>query len=353
MQISAFIAHLAFAACLALVSALGVALMIRFPILDHPDARKAHKRPTPKGGGVGVVLAFMLGMAALYGLANFARLAEPQFRGVILAAFAMALVALADDVKDFRFLVKLSAQFVAALVAVASGLVLTRLALPVVGVVELGWLGVPITLFWILGCTNAVNFMDGSDALVGGVMFLASATLCGVALSEGAWFVYAASLFLAAGFLGFLPFNLPPARIFMGDVGSQFAGFVMAVLAVAASRFDAQQVSVLIVPLLIFSLLFDAVFTLVRRALAGRPVSRPHRTHLYQMAVRSGVSPARVAALHAGFTLFHAGLVALFFQLGPSQKPLVLLPALAVQLAWALWVLGRMRRAGLTFQEHQ
>ena len=124
----------------------------------------------------------------------------------------------------------------------------------------------------------------------------------------------------------------------------------MAVLAVAAARFDASQISFLIVPLLLLGLLFDAGFTLLRRALAGERVSTPHRTHLYQMAVRSGVQPAHVAAIHAGFTVFHAILAAVFIQLAPAWKPAVLLPALAVQLLWAAWVLARMRARGLAFQ---
>jgi UDP-GlcNAc:undecaprenyl-phosphate GlcNAc-1-phosphate transferase len=224
------------------------------------------------------------------------------------------------------------------------------MALPWYGPVELGWLGVAITLFWIVGCTNAVNFMDGLDGLVGGVVLLASAALAAIAAHQGGWFVYAAALFLAAGFAGFLPFNLHPARIFMGDVGSQFAGFTLAVLAIAASRFDATQVSFTLVPLLIFGLLFDAAFTLARRAVMGDRVGAAHRTHLYQMAQRAGMPVRRVAAVHWGFVLVHAALAVLFLRLDATLKPLVLLPALAVQLAWALVVARRVRTAGLSWR---
>jgi UDP-GlcNAc:undecaprenyl-phosphate GlcNAc-1-phosphate transferase len=339
--------HLAFAGALALLSALAVRLMIAFPILDHPDARKAHAVPTPKGGGVGVALAFLAGMLVLYGVARSARLADPQFVGVILAAAAIAAVALADDARDFRFTVKLAAQALAALVALGSGITLTRLAVPYVGVVELGWLGPAITLFWIVACTNAVNFMDGLDGLVGGSLLVACGALSIIAAGQGGWFVYIAALFLAAGLLGFLPFNLPPARIFMGDVGSQFCGFVLAVLAVASARFDAAQLSFLLVPLLLFALLFDTGFTLLRRAAMGERLSAPHRTHLYQLAQRAGLGAPAVAALHWGFAAFHAGLAALFLGLEPWAKPLVVLPALAVQLGWLGYVAWRVRRAGV------
>jgi UDP-GlcNAc:undecaprenyl-phosphate GlcNAc-1-phosphate transferase len=347
MQFSALLQHLGFAVLLALLSAGVVRLMIAFPILDHPNARSAHVRPTPRGGGAGVVAAFLAGMLVLYLAAQFARIAEMQFLGVIAAAIAIAAVALLDDIRHLSARLRLFAQCAAALVAIGSGLVISRIALPWTGQVELGWLGPLLTLFWIVGCTNAVNFMDGLDGLVGGTLLIVSAALCLIAADQGGWFVYAAALFLAAGFAGFLPFNLHPARIFMGDVGSQFAGFVLAVLAVAAARFDVQQVSFLIVPLLMFGLLFDAAFTLARRAWMGQPLAEGHRTHLYQLAQRSGMAVRAVAAVHWGFALFHAVLAVLFLALDATFKPLVVLPAVAVQGAWLRYVIIRMRAAGL------
>ncbi|RKK03167.1 undecaprenyl/decaprenyl-phosphate alpha-N-acetylglucosaminyl 1-phosphate transferase [Pseudoroseomonas wenyumeiae] len=350
MTAQAILEHLVFGASLAALSALLVRLMIAFPILDHPDHRKAHVHPTPKGGGIGIVAAFMAGMLALFLTAQFARVADRQFIGVILAALAIAALALADDVKNFRFVVKLGAQALAALVAVASGLTVSKLALPWIGVVELGWLGPALTLFWIVACTNAVNFMDGLDSLVGSVTLITCTVLAVLAGAQGGWFLYAACLILGAGILGFLPFNLPPARIFMGDVGSQFLGFILAVLGVAAARFDAAQLSFLLVPLLLFALLFDTGFTLLRRAWMGERVSTPHRTHLYQMAQRSGMSVPAVAATHAGFALFQGALALSFAGLPGWAKPLVILPPLAVQLLWLAYVVRRVRRAGLSWK---
>jgi UDP-GlcNAc:undecaprenyl-phosphate/decaprenyl-phosphate GlcNAc-1-phosphate transferase len=350
MPLSLLLTHLLLLLPLVALSALVVRAMIRWPILDVPNARSAHQVVTPRGGGLGPVLAFLLGMLALYQMADFARIAERQFIGVILAAFAIAAVGLLDDMRDLSARLRLLCQFAAAMVAVLSGLALQRLSLPVLGVVELGFLGTLITLFWIMGCTNAVNFMDGLDGLVAGTLVIASAALAAIALTQGGGFIYAAAMFLVAGFLGFLPFNLHRARIFMGDVGSQFAGFMLAILAVAAARFEHSQVSFLIVPLLIFGLLFDAAFTLTRRALMREAVGAAHRSHLYQMAQRAGVPVRVVAGVHWGFALFHAALAAWFLQLSPEQKPLVGLPALLVQLAWAGYVLHRMRRAGLSWR---
>jgi UDP-GlcNAc:undecaprenyl-phosphate GlcNAc-1-phosphate transferase len=351
MTLHAFLTHLAVAIGLAFISALVVRLMIAYPILDHPNARSSHSRPTPRGGGLGIVVAFTLGMGILYWQAEYARLPGPQFLGVIGAALAIAAVSLWDDARDLRFALKLAAQALAALVAIGSGLELQRIAVPGLGIVQLGALGPVLTLFWILACTNAVNFMDGLDGLVGGTVFLALLILCAIAEHEGGWFVYLASLMLAAGLLGFLPFNLHPARIFMGDVGSQFLGFMVAILAVAAARFDAAEVTFMLVPLLLFGLFFDAAFTLARRAAMGLNITAAHRTHLYQMAQRSGMSVRQVAAVHWGFVLTHGVLALAFMGLQPAIKPLVFLPALGLQVVWLAYVRARMHRAGLSWSE--
>lgn len=256
MTLLAVLRHLSFALLLALLSAATVRMMIAARLLDHPDAgRKAHHRPTPKGGGVGIVLAFLVGIGVLYQFADFARLAEPYFRGVIEASLAIALVAFLDDLYDWPFIVKLAAQALAAVVAVASGLYVHDYRMPYLFDLSVVWLGPLLTGAWLLFATNAMNFIDGMDGLAGGVTFIAASFLAGIAASSGAWFAYAASLLLAAGVAGFLPFNFPHARIFMGDVGSQFCGFMLAVLAVAASRFDGVELSFLLVPMLLSGVL--------------------------------------------------------------------------------------------------
>lgn len=351
MTFHAILFHLAVALGLALISAIVVRLMIAYPILDHPNARSSHSRPTPRGGGLGIVVAFTLGMGVLYWQAEYARLPGPQFLGVIGAALAIAAVSLWDDARDLRFALKLAAQALAALVAIGSGLELQRIALPGLGPVELGALGPLLTLFWILGCTNAVNFMDGLDGLVGGAVFLALLILSAIAGLQGGWFVYLASLMLAAGLLGFLPFNLHPARIFMGDVGSQFLGFMVAILAVAAARFDAAEVSFMLVPLLLFGLFFDAAVTLIRRAAMGLNITAGHRTHLYQMAQRSGLGVRQVAAVQWAFVLANGLLALAFLGLDPAHKALVFLPAFGLQVIWLAYVHARMRRAGLSWRD--
>ena len=343
----ALLKHLLLFAALAALSGGVVRAMIGVGVMDQPDARKAHQRPIPKGGGVGVVAAFLVGIGLLYGFAAFARIADPYFRGVILASAAIALVAFLDDLRNWSFAVKLAAQLAAALLAVGSGLVVDRLNLPWLGPVALGWAAAPLTLAWILFATNAVNFIDGLNGLAAGVSVIVCAALGWIAAAHGGWFVYFACVLLAAGLTGFLPFNFPRARIFMGDVGSQFCGFVLAVLAVAAGRFQGVELSVLLVPILLFGVLFDVAFTLVRRALAGDRLTQAHRSHLYQVAHRSGMAAPAVTLVHWGFALWGGLCCAVFLAAPGPGKPLAVLLVLPPQLGWVAYVCTRARRAGL------
>jgi UDP-GlcNAc:undecaprenyl-phosphate GlcNAc-1-phosphate transferase len=335
--------HLAFCLALAGFSAAVVRAMIGVGVMDTPDHRKVHTTPIPKGGGVGVVAAFLAGILLLYGFAEFSRLADGYFRGVILAATAIAAVAYLDDTRQFPFWVKLAGQVFAALLAVGSGLYVRTVNLPVLGPVDLGWFGAVGTIAWILFATNAMNFIDGLNGLASGVSALAALILAAIAASYGGWFVYFASLVLASGLIGFLPFNFPHARIFMGDVGSQFCGFTLAVLAIAAGRFQNAELSVLLVPILIFGVLYDVGFTLCRRLLAGDRVTQAHRGHLYQIAQRTGLSVPTVTLTHWAFVLWGGLVCLIFLRTGGAAKALAPLLVLPPQLLWTAYVITRAR----------
>jgi UDP-GlcNAc:undecaprenyl-phosphate GlcNAc-1-phosphate transferase len=347
MTLAAVLRHLAFAVGLALLSAIVVRLMIAARVLDRPDPRKVHTQETPKGGGVGVVVAFLVGIAILYRFAEFARLADPYFVGVIEASVAIAIVAFLDDLYDWKFSVKLSAQILAAVVAVASGIYVENYHIPYAGPLHIGWLAPLATVLWLLFATNALNFIDGLNGLAAGVALIAASFLAGIAAAHDGFFAYFASLLLIAGLAGFLPFNFPRARIFMGDVGSQFCGFILAILAVVASRFDNVELSFLIVPMLLSGVLFDVAFTLVRRTVAGERLTEPHRGHLYQVAHRSGLSAAAVTLVHWGFAGF-GGICSLLFLAAPTPaKPFVPLLTLPPQLCWLGFVVSRAKNSGI------
>lgn len=347
VTVSAFLQHLLFAGFLALLSAVVVAAMIRVRILDRPNHRSSHTRPTPKGGGVGVVVAFLAGQAALWWGADHARLEAPLFAGFLVGAATIAVVSLLDDLRDFRFTVKLAAQALAAIIVMVAGLRIETLSVPLLGPIELGLLAWPFTLLWIVGLTNAMNFVDGLDGLVSGTALIACVFLAVAADQAGGAFVYFGALLLAAGLLGFLPWNLNPARIFLGDVGSQFIGYVLAVLGVAAARFDSAQVSFWIVPILLLTPIFDTVFTLLRRAREGENLASAHRGHLYQVLARTGWSVRSVALLHWSFALLHGAAALWFLRLTPVGKALLVAALLGLQFGLLALVRQRARRARL------
>lgn len=339
--------HLALMAGLAIFSAIVVRVMISIGVPDHPDPRKAHARVTPKSGGVGIVCAFLLGVLLLYRYGQVSRLAEPYFIGVIAAAVLMAAISLLDDLFNLPFLVKLLTQLACAGVAVASGLWVHELALPYYGTVDFGAAGIAITLGFLVFVTNAMNFIDGLNGLASGVTLIACLFLAGIAGLHGGFFVYTASLLLAGGVLGFLPFNFPRGRIFMGDVGSQFCGFMLALFGVAATRFQGVPLSFLLVPFLLSGVLYDVAFTLIRRLLAGENIAQAHNGHLYQVARRAGMDARAVALLHWGFAAL-GGITALAFLAAPSAlRPAMGLLPLAVQLVWTRYVIRRARIARL------
>ncbi|MGQ3075337.1 MAG: glycosyltransferase family 4 protein [Ferrovibrionaceae bacterium] len=344
---TALLTHLAFAAALVALSAGITRVMIAIGVMDVPNHRSAHVRPTPKSGGIAVVITFLVGIALVYATSRFARPLEGTLIGFIAAAIGIAVVSFIDDVRPRSFLFKLVAQVLAALVVLGFGLVVRSLSIPGFGEVHLGLWAYPLTLVWIIGLTNAVNFMDGINGLTGGVCALAAAMLAVFAHGAGAQFVYLSALILAASAAGFLVYNFPAGRIFLGDVGSQFLGFNLAVLAVIATQPDQGRLSFIVVPFLMFAFIFDVGFTLVRRILAGENPAEGHHGHLYQVLGRSGVSRNLVTLLHYGFVFVAAGAVAVFLDEGARLNLVAVLLLLAVQVVYALLVARRARRAGL------
>ncbi len=341
-------AYLWFAAALAFLSAGIVRVMIRVGTIDHPGARSSHTQPTPRGGGVGIVAAFVFGMAVLFTATGRTRVPDAAFLGLVGASVGIAAVSYIDDVADLPFTIKLAAQLAAALVAITCGIRLRLLHLPWVGVWDTGLLGVILTAAWIVFVTNAVNFIDGLNGLASGSVAIACLVLAAIGWSQGNWLVYTASLVLAAGIAGFLPFNFPYAHIFMGDVGSQFCGFVLAVIGVQAANFGPQTLSVLLVPMLLMGVLFDVSFTLLRRLIAAEPLTQAHRGHLYQVAQRSGIPAWAVAQVHWGMVAWGWLCCVGFIAIPAPWKPAIAIAVLAPQFAWLAIVANLAQRAGIT-----
>lgn len=342
------ITHAAFAGAVFIVSSALTYLMIRFVRLeDIPNERSSHTRPVPKAGGVGIVASFAASCLVIYFVAGIARVEDRYFWPFLLCGLVLAFVSLVDDFTQNSFLAKIFTQIVCVGTLLAYGVTLTKLWLPFVGEVPLGTWGYVLTFLWIVGLTNAYNFMDGLDGLAGGVGLIAACFMCGIAWSQGSYFVYLTAFGLAASIAGFLIFNFPPARIFMGDVGSAFLGFAFATLAVIGASFDFGRLSFYIVPLLLFQFIFDTFLTFLRRVVRGEKVHLAHRTHLYQLLNRMGFSHRSVSAFHYAVAISQGLGAVLLVQLPPGDRLKVFVPFLAFQVTYASWVLAKAKRQDL------
>lgn len=235
--------------------------------IDRPGARKVHARPVPRIGGLAVFAGFVAGLLfAAYVTGNLdSAQVSVYWRGLSLAAAGMLLVGLVDDVWGLSFRWKLAAQVGAAVFAWFCGFRIEVITHPLGGGLELGWLSLPLTALWIVGITNAVNLIDGLDGLATGIALITTTTVAVIAFYRTELGVTATSVALAGSLMGFLCFNVNPARIFLGDSGSLFLGFVLAVTSVRGSQKGPTAVAIL-VPLLVLGLpLLDTAIAVFRR----------------------------------------------------------------------------------------
>lgn len=340
----AFIQHLLFALGLFLFSVALTLGIRRVGIFDLPNNRSSHARPMPSSGGIAIVVTAFLGFLAIHLVSDTVRIAEQHMLGLGLAAAAITVIGLLDDLDRLGgFKRKLAGQIFAGCVLLAFGIAIESVTVPFYGPVSLGWIGYPLTLFWVVALTNILNFMDGLDGMAAGTAIVAAAALGIVTFTQGSHFVYILCYVLLAASLGFFVFNFPRARIFMGDVGSQFLGFTFAALAVVAAEQDASRTSLLVVPLLFFHFIFDTGFTFCRRLLAGENVTQAHRSHLYQLLNRLGYSHARVSALYFVFAATQGAGAIVLVNLPSSQRIGVFLPFLGAQIFY-MWVVVRAAR---------
>lgn len=311
--------------------------------LDYPTWRSQHHVPVPRSGGLAMCGAFLLGAAVWLVGDSEPRLASREILAVTAAALGMALVGIWDDVRSLSPLTKLVFQILAAGGVVASGVYIEHVGLPGGYRVELGWLGPVVSLLWLLVAMNATNFIDGADGLVSKSLVAGFLGIAFLAFVVGREEVAGVSVLLAAASWGFYWVNRPPARIFMGDSGSQFLGMMIGGVTLVAAPPVEERLSLAVPPMVFLPILFDAVFTVVRRALFWQPVWRAHRGHLFQIALRAGMSPLVLSRVYLGLTCL-AVACGWFMLATPSPwHHIWILPPLAAQMLW-LFLVDRMRR---------
>ena len=300
-----------------------IRLCMRWGILDIPHGpRSVHEEPVPTMGGVAVYISFFLPFLLLVFYNNTISRTFLLNREILIGLFVSGSIVFGigvyDDIKGMRPFMKLLFQCLAAVIIYCFGFKIAVVSNPFGQPFELGIYSLPFTILWIVGVTNAINLIDGIDGLAAGVTFFTSIAILFIAIGMGNIYTIAFVSALAGGMLGVLKYNFPPAKIFLGDSGSMFLGFVLGAIAIRGSQKGATAVALLI-PIIVLGLpLIDTILAMARRLLRGVPISAGDRQHIHHILVKSGFTKRQVAFLLYGLCVLF-GMVALLVMVMKNQ----------------------------------
>jgi UDP-GlcNAc:undecaprenyl-phosphate/decaprenyl-phosphate GlcNAc-1-phosphate transferase len=277
---------------------------IKVGAIDKPNYRKVHHTLMPRLGGLAIYIGFLVGFL-------FLKPYSPFNSAILIGGCLMIVVGVLDDLFELSAKWKLLAQILAASIVIAGGVHVEFINLPFDGRLELGWYGIPLTLLWIVGITNAINLIDGLDGLAAGVSSIVLLTLSLIAFMMGNWFVVAIGLILLGSTIGFLYYNFYPAEIFMGDTGALFLGFMIAVISLLG--FKNVTLFSLLIPVIILGVpISDTFFAIIRRIINNNPLSQPDKSHIHHCLLRLGFSHRQtVLVIYAMSGLFCLGAIIL------------------------------------------
>lgn len=274
--------------------------------VDNPNARRVNKKPMPTIGGLGIFVSFSIGQFIL--LRN--QFPTHELFSILLAESAIILTGLVDDILELKPRQKMFGIFIAALIIYfLAGIKMSELTLPWIGSIQLNWWwSLPLTIFWILALTNAVNLIDGLDGLATGVSMISLVTMGIVGfffLQNAQVYVPIACIMLAACLLGFLPYNFHPAKIFLGDTGALYIGFMISVLSLKGLK-NVTFIT-LLVPIIILGVpITDTVYAMIRRRLNKKPISEADKHHLHHQLMKMGLSHRQTVLAIYGLSLIFA-----------------------------------------------
>jgi len=301
-------------------------------MLDIPNARSSHTRPTPRGGGLGIVIGVLIGAWSLFAT-RIISMPLREIAAISLGAGIVALIGWLDDIRRLPYRIRLVVQAISsAIILVAIGYYHT-ITVPFVGDIHLYSIGIPFALIWIMGLTNAYNFMDGIDGIAAGQGLIAGLGWAIIGFASNEMFVGLIGMLLAATSLGFLFHNWPPARIFMGDVGSAFIGFILAAIPILAAQRDPHCMVAGF--LMVWPFVFDTSFTLARRMIRKENIFEAHRSHIYQRLVIAGYSHRFVTLIYMGLAL--TGAILAFLWVKDSYESDILVILIPTLLFFGLW----------------
>ena len=302
--------------------------------IDVPkDERRMHKVPIPRLGGLAIFIGFLVSIVLFVNIRG-----NQQMQSILLGAVIIVILGVVDDITPLPAMFKFVVQIVAAAIPAMNGVVIQAISNPNVFSDNLywvlGWLSIPVTVIWIVAITNSVNLIDGLDGLANGVSAISATTVLIIALLGSESQVALVMAALVGACVGFMPYNLNPAKIFMGDTGATFLGYILATMSIQG-LFKFYAVISFAVPFLILGLpIFDTTFAFIRRIAHGQSPMHADRGHIHHRLIDMGLNQKQaVATLYVISAIL--GLSAVVLTTGGEEKAMLLFAALCIVAAVA------------------
>ena len=298
-------------------------LAFKLKIIDYPNERKINIKPMPRLGGLAIVLGTFIGFLYL-------NITHVFFLEYIIGATVIAITGIMDDKFTLPPMIKLLGQTLAAIFLIWSGILIERITLPFIGIIELNLvISVMVTLVWIIGITNAINLIDGLDGLASGVSTIALTSIFFMAIIDHQYFVAGLCVILIGSNIGFLFHNFYPAKIYMGDTGSLFLGYSIAVISILG-LFKKITLFSFVIPIIALAVpIFDTLFAILRRLLNGEKIMKPDKKHIHHQLLEAGFSHRKTVLIIYCISAVFGALAVIF-----SKAPLDILFLITV-----IWVL--------------
>lgn len=298
MYIQASLAFLASFVTVLAVTPLVIKLAVKIGAVDKPNERKVHQKLMPRLGGLAIFIGAIAGYFA-GGVYN------EKVTAITVGAIMIVILGMLDDKYELSAKIKFAGQIIVGCLIVYSGLKIDLLTIPYVGDFELGLWSYPITVFWIVAFTNAINLIDGLDGLSAGISAIGIITIAVMAAMAGKFLIFTFCALLLGSIAGFLFYNFHPAKIFMGDTGALFLGYSISILSLLG-LYKSVTLFSFVVPIIILGVpVFDTTFAIIRRIVNKRPISSPDKSHLHHRLLDLGLSHRKtVLCIYAFGILF-------------------------------------------------
>lgn len=289
---------------------------IKIGATDKPDERKIHKKEMPRLGGLAIFASFCLTSIFIFNHL------ENHIRGLVIGAFVIFICGVIDDIKPLSYKSKLLFQSLAVICLITNGVYIKNISFLTEGY-NIGYLSIPFTFIWIIGITNAINLLDGIDGLACGVSGISSIFLTIIAVNNNNIPMAIIMTILSGSCFGFLPYNFKNAKIFMGDSGSLFLGFMLAAVSMQGTFKSAT--TFIIAPTILLGLpIYDTLNVIVRRKIKGVSIMKPDKEHFHHRLLAIGLSSTKITLIGYLFTTF-LGIISLTIMASPKFTTLILL----------------------------